>query len=245
MTPSNILTQSQGLLSILDEKYLLESASVVLIGSAARGATHLGSDIDVMIVLPSRVGPIHFPCEIDAHVFGRSEFLDCLQRADDLACWAIRYGTVLSDRSGWWASLLRSRTYEKAWPDWRRKVSQAARRLSNTIRLAETGDTDAAWEELALAAGHIARAVLLRGGTFPLSRAELIGQLKDTGHPQLAYVLGSLVLGNANQRSLSQFTSYVKKWVISLSGDGWQANLSLAVSRPGPRAEGRRARAPS
>jgi len=220
VTPSNILTQSQALLSILDEKHLLESASVVLIGSAARGSTHLASDIDVLIVLPNRMGPIRFPYEIDAHIFGRSEFLDRLQRSDDLACSAIRYGTVLSDKSGWWASLLRSRAYEKAWPDWRRKVSQAAQRLTNIARLAETGDTDAGWEECALAASHIARAVLLRPGAFPLSRTELVEQLKDAGHPQLAYVLSDLVLGNANERSLSQFTSYLKKWVISLSGDG-------------------------
>lgn len=238
MTPSNILMQSQALLSTLDEKHLLESASVVLIGSAARGSTHLASDIDVLIVLPNRMGPIHFPYEIDAHIFGRSGFLDRLHRADDLACWALRYGTVLSDKSGWWASLLRSRAYEKVWPDWRRKVSHAGQRLINAIRLAETGDTDAAWEECALAAGHIARAILLRAGTFPLSRAELTEQLKDAGHPQLAYILSNLVLGNANERSLSQFTSYVKKWVISLSGDSRQANLSLPFSRPSPRAVG-------
>ena len=230
--------QSQALLSTLDEKHLLESASVVLIGSAARGSTHLASDIDVLIVLPNRMGPIHFPYEIDAHIFGRSGFLDRLHRADDLACWALRYGTVLSDKSGWWASLLRSRAYEKVWPDWRRKVSHAGQRLINAIRLAETGDTDAAWEECALAAGHIARAILLRAGTFPLSRAELTEQLKDAGHPQLAYILSNLVLGNANERSLSQFTSYVKKWVISLSGDSRQANLSLPFSRPSPRAVG-------
>ena len=245
MTPSNILTQSQAVLSTLDEKHLLEPASVVLIGSAARGSTHYASDIDVLIVLPNRMGPIQFPYEIDAHIFGRSEFLDRLQRADDLACWAIRYGTVLSDKSGWWASLLRSGAYEKAWPDWRRKVSRAARRLINTARLAETGDKDAAWEECALAAGHIARAILLRAGTFPLSRAELIEQLRGAGHPQLAYVLSTLVAGSANERSLSRFTSYVKKWVISLSGDGRQTNLSPHVSRPSPRADGRRARAPS
>jgi predicted nucleotidyltransferase len=232
-------------LSTLDEKHLLESASVVLIGSAARGSTHLASDIDVLIVLPSRVGPIHLPYEIDAHIFGRSEFLDRLQRSDDLACWAIRYGKVLSDKSGWWANLLRSRAYEKAWPEWRRKVSHAARSLINTTRLAETGDTDAAWEECGHAAGHIARAILLRAGTFPLSRAELIEQLKGAGHPQLARVLRSLVLGNANERTLSQFTSYVKKWVISLSGDGRRADLSLRVFRPTPRAEGKRVNAPS
>ena len=235
MTASDIATQSQAVLSTLDEAHLLESASVVLIGSAARGSTHLTSDIDVLIVLPNKVRPIHFRHEIDARIFGWSEFLDRLQRADDLACWAIRYGTVLSDRSGWWASLLRSHTYDKAWPDWRRKVSHAARSLVNTIRLAETGDTDAAWEECALAAGHIARAILLRAGAFPLSRVELIEQLKGAGHPQLAYVLSSLVLGDANERSLSQFTSYVKRWVISLSGDGRQANPTLPVSRPGPR----------
>jgi hypothetical protein len=73
----------------------------------------------------------------------------------------------------------------------------------------------------------------------------LIEQLKGAGHPQLACVLSSLVLGNANERSLSQFTSYVKKWVISLSRDGRQANLSLRVFRPSPRAEGRRVSAPS
>jgi len=234
VTPSNILTQSETLLSTLDENHLLESATVVLIGSAARGSTHFASDIDVLIILPTRMGRIRLPYEIDAHIFGRSEFLDRLQRSDDLACWAIRYGKVLSDKSGWWSTLLRSRAYEKAWPDWRRKVSQAGQRLINTIRLAETGDTDAAWEECALAASQIARAVLLRAGTFPLSRAELIEQLKDAGHPQLAYVLGNLVLGNANERSLYQFTSYVKKWVISLSGDGRLPDRTQPASPPSP-----------
>jgi hypothetical protein len=81
----------------------------------------------------------------------------------------------------------------------------------------------------------VTRAILLRTGTFPLSRIEMIEQLKRAGHPQLANVLGSLVLGNANERSLSQFTSYVKKWVTALSGDGREARVSLSVSRPRPR----------
>lgn len=235
MTPSNIMTQSQALLSTLGEKHLLESASVVLIGSAARGSTHAGSDLDVVVVLPQRVGPIQLPYEIDAHVFGRSEFLDRLHRSDDLACWAVRYGKVLSDKPGWWADLLRSGECDKAWPDWKRKLSQAARRLVNSTRLAETGDTEAAWEECALAAGQVARAILLRTGTFPLSRIEMIEQLKRAGHAQLAIVLDSLVLGTANERSLSRFTSYVKKWVTALSGEGREARLFLSVSRPRPR----------
>ncbi len=220
MSLPSIESQVETVLSILVEKGLLESASVVLIGSAARGSTHAASDIDVLVVLPTKVGSLPLPYEIDAHIFTRTEFLERLQRTDDLACWAIRCGKVLSDRSGWWSTVAGSTTYNTAWPDWRQKISHATRRLINSMRLAETRDTDAAWEECALAASHVARAILLRDGIFPLSRLELIEQLTDAGFPHLGSAINKLVLGSPNQRELSQFTSYVKKWVSSLSKDG-------------------------
>ena len=62
------------------------------------------------------------------------------------------------------------------------------------FELLEVGDVDAASEELLFAASHVARAVLLKQGVFPLSRPELPSQLKDVD-PSLAGLLAELIEG--------------------------------------------------
>lgn len=231
MTSPSVANQVETLLSLLAQQGLLESACVVLIGSAARGTTHPGSDIDILLVLEREIGSLPLPYEIDAHVFTRAKFLERLQRGDDLACWAIRCGRILSDKSSWWSSIAHSGTYTKAWPNWRQKITHATRRLRNSISLGGSGDIDAAWEECTLAASHIARAVLLRNDIFPLSRLELVAQLSEARFQNLARIMNKLLLGNPNPRHLAQFTSYVKKWLCCLSRDGVEQRGPLRARR--------------
>ena len=70
-----------------------------------------------------------------------------------------------------------------------------------SIDLLDVGDVDAASEEMMFAASHVARAVLLQHGRFPLSRMELPSQLEDL-EPDLAWVLGQLIGGDLNSDGL-------------------------------------------
>lgn len=53
------------------------------------------------------------------------------------------------------------------------------------------GDLDAADEEARFALSHLARAILLAAGVFPLSRPELAAQLEEIGETDLARLLST------------------------------------------------------
>ena len=113
---------------------------------------------------------------------------------DDYPGWALRFGTPLRDPGGWWAEHAAAEIENPHWPDWRPKVEHARKRIRMAFELLEVGDVDAASEELLFAASHVARAILLKQGVFPLSRPELPSQLKDVD-PSLAGLLAELIEG--------------------------------------------------
>lgn len=158
--------------------------AVVLVGSWARGTqVHPISDIDVLVIgecdMPSPVGRIQ--------VIRRSadEFRRLVMRGDDFAQWSLRFGRPLRGRQLWTA--LRDELLGVApWPSGRSKLELAKRRLKAAEDLLAMGDLDAAGEETRYGLSHLARAVLLEAGVFPLSRPELPGQLEEIDEHELA-----------------------------------------------------------
>ena len=196
---------------------LSDSSTVVLIGSAARGTTHVGSDIDILVLREDdlriqldRPGHIHLQQET------RAKFLTRLENGDDYPGWALRFGIPIQDPDGWWVEQVRAEQQSPHWPDWRPKAGHARKRMSLSQELLEVGDTDAASEEMMFAASHVARAVLLKSGIFPLSRMELSSQLRGIS-PELAAFLGHLIDGELDSEELRCGESLLTRWIEHLS----------------------------
>ena len=85
----------------------------------------------------------------------------------------------MRDPDEWWARHAAAEAANPHWPDWQAKVSPAGKRIRMATRLLDVGDVEAASEELLFGTSHVARAVLLKHGTFPLSRPEIPSQLKE------------------------------------------------------------------
>ena len=189
-------------LDALADEGLADSATVVLVGSGARGVRNPRSDIDVLVLHgDDRRIRLKRPGDVHLQQDSRSRFLKRLKDGDDYPGWALRFGTPLRDPGGWWAAHAAAEIENPHWPNWRPKVEHARKRIRMAFELLEVGDVDAASEELLFAASHVARAVLLKQGVFPLSRPELPSQLKDVD-PSLAGLLAELIEGEMDAAGL-------------------------------------------
>jgi len=188
--------------------------SIVLIGSAARNAATADSDLDLLALTHDGLETVQTPGPLHVQAMTESKFRERLSSGDDFAAWCVRYGIPIV-RSDTWDRVLESPEASQ-WPDWRLKIEHAARRLLLASGLRESGDSDAAAEELIYAVSHVARAILLKNEIFPLSRPEMITQLKDAGYPRLADALVKLSFGTRTDQSMKQTILYVKKLLIHL-----------------------------
>ena len=196
---------------------LEDNATVILVGSFARGVTNQRSDIDILVLnSDGRRIRLKRPGDLHLQQDSRTRFLKRLEAGDDYPAWALRFGMPIRDPDGWWAQQAASETIAPHWPDWRPKVEHARKRTRMTSELLEVEDTDAASEELLFAASHIARATLLRNGVFPFSRPELPSQLKavDSG---LARLLERLMDDAVDSVSLRASEALVKQRMEQLS----------------------------
>ena len=202
----------------------LDSASIILVGSAARGVNTPESDIDILVLSPRSLPLLGTPANVQMFTMTRDQFMQKLRSADDFAQWALRYGKTISDRSGWWQNLIHTPNVE-IWPSWQRKVEQSESRLSFALRLLDSKDYDHAQEEYLLAARHLARGLLLKLGVFPLSQPELPQQLREAGLAEIAEMLDVLVK-SPNDADLRRAHELLT---------GWIRELSLQVGHPGTR----------
>ena len=195
-----------------------DNATVVLVGSFARGATNERSDVDILVVYKDgRRIRLNRPGDLHLQQDTRSRFLKRLEDGDDYPAWALRFGIPIRDPDGWWAEQADSEAVAPHWPDWGSKVEHAKKRTRMTTELLDVDDTEAASEELLFAASHIARATLLKDGIFPLSRPELPSQLKtvDSG---LAKLLERLMDGDVDTTSIRVGEALVRRRMEWLSG---------------------------
>ena len=194
-------------LGALKRAGLANTATVVLVGSGARGVRNPRSDIDILVLHDDghRIR-LKRPGDIHLQQVSRSKFLRRLEKGDDYPCWALRLGVPLHDPDGWWAEQVATELHSPHWPDWRAKVEHARKRMRMASELLDTGDVDAASEEFLFAASHLARATLLRHGVFPLSRPELPSQI-DAADPGLARLLQRLIGGEIDPADLRSVES--------------------------------------
>jgi predicted nucleotidyltransferase len=157
--------------------------AVILIGSAARGCRTAESDIDILFLSTENVPTIPVISGYHLKFSLEAEFLRRLNGGEDFEAWCVRYGLTLLDRGVWGRIKASSKNI---WPRWETKVVHGVRRLFLASQFSRMGDGLAAREELVFALGHVARGLLLRAGTFPLSRPELAAQVREIGYPRLA-----------------------------------------------------------
>ncbi len=191
-------------------------ATIILIGSAARGKETWRSDVDLLVITPALAGKMRSPRRFHLLYQTRERFVSRLNSGDDFAVWAFRYGRPLSDDSRWWQDML-AQPPNVPWPDWEQKLGQADKRLIAARKALEDGDTEAAEEEYLMAASHLARASLLRAGVFPLSRPELPDQLRVIGRVDESQMLAELILGEAPDSRLKEIGSELARWHLELA----------------------------
>jgi hypothetical protein len=204
------------------QQLLGNDVSVILIGSAARNARTQDSDIDLLLIGRERPHVTKSFAGFHIQTSSTPEFRENLKRGEDFESWCVRLGIPLSDGAGHWATAVASEE-AKQWPRWELKVTHGARRLFLAHSLFEMGDNPAASEELVYTLGHIGRGLLLKSGTFPLSRPELAEQLRQLGYPHLASIHETLRTTNASHNVLSQAIGYSKRLLCHLDRNAYGA----------------------
>ncbi|OLC83238.1 MAG: hypothetical protein AUJ01_01890 [Acidobacteria bacterium 13_1_40CM_3_65_5] len=183
------------------------------------------SDLDLLVItddigkLPQAVGPIH------VQALTPSTFVERLRDGDDFAAWCIRYGVPLVNSSVW--KRIASSEQAQVWPDWRKKTPHALRRLLLADSLVASDDLDAAIEEMLFAISHVGRAVLLKSGTFPLSRPEMIRQLREADYRALSNLLSAFLNDAPDVKTVDKARRYLKRLLVSLDKSGYQREIQV------------------
>jgi len=110
--------------------------------------------------------------DVDLYCDDAETFMAKLRSGDDLVHWSVWYGCVLFD-DGVVQSAATHIAHHGWWPDANRKVRQAQRALSFTEGIVDSGDREAALEQVRGILSLTARWLLLAHDVFPLSRDEL------------------------------------------------------------------------
>lgn len=188
--------------------------AVILIGSVARSTHTSQSDLDLLVVGDKPPVVERHPDRLHVQALTTRQFADRLRAGDDFAAWCVRYGVPIVNSPSWLNIVGSSEA--TIWPDWHNKIRHAARRLALASTLLQTSDVTASAEEMLYSASHTARAILLKEGIFPLSRPEIINQLRDTGHERLGKVLEELSYQVPTRQALNRDLLYIKKLLVFL-----------------------------
>jgi predicted nucleotidyltransferase/uncharacterized protein (UPF0332 family) len=193
--------------------------AVILIGSVARNVATSKSDLDLLVIGETEA-VIARNDRLHVQFLRMSEFLERLRGGDDFAAWCVRYGIPIV-RTDVWDRITQSEE-AKTWPNWRKKIEHATRRLLLANDLLAVRDEEAAAEELTYAVSHVGRAILLSKGLFPLSRPEMITQLADVGYSRLSEILEELSFRSTSRYGMRQAIRYLKKLLICLDREGFE-----------------------
>lgn len=177
--------------------------AVALTGSTARGRRTAASDLDLHVVGP-RPSLDGLRIDVDVYATTAEVLLARLRAGDDYAQWTLRFGCILYD-----TGVLRAAAVELAmsatWPSPERKLDQVHRMLRVARSVLASGDREAATEQVRSVLTGLARWRLLAVGAFPMSRAELPGQLRDHDEDQLAAALDCCIHSEPTLRQLQVF----------------------------------------
>ncbi len=167
--------------------------ALLLSGSTARGTRTEISDLDYHLV-GEPVATSDMPAELDLHVVSARKLGERLREGDDFTQWSLRFGLVIFD-DGVIRDAVREIVEHRLWPDPARKRQQAEKSLRIALAMVESGDHDAAIEQVRTALTLTARWHLLEHRLFPLSRGELPSQLQELGTADLATSLAGTIHG--------------------------------------------------
>jgi predicted nucleotidyltransferase len=165
--------------------------AVVLTGSTARGARTAISDVDYWIV-GDRIDALDLSLELDVRATTPELVMDRVIRGDSFTHWALREGCVLYDR-GLAREAFTQIIEDYLWPDALHLNRQGHKLLAFAQAVIESGDEEAAREQVRAAVSLLTRAWLLDRGVFALARAELPRQLEDEGEPEAAAILATSI----------------------------------------------------
>jgi hypothetical protein len=180
-----------------------EAQALILTGSTARGARTPISDLDYHLI-GAPIETNDLPGELDVHVLGPADLRTRVREGDDFVHWSLRLGRVVFDQ-GIVRETMRLIREQKLWPDAARKLAQARKSVSLAVAMVASEDEDAALEQACTALTLTARWRLLEQRVFPLSRAELPAQLRESGHLRLAAGLDATIRRAASLQDLSGY----------------------------------------
>ena len=177
----------------------LSITAVIAIGSAVR-PNAAAADLDLLVICREpRKYKNPRPMEVDLRVYRTDDVDRLIAEGHDVLGWAIRFGRVLFQRSGFWDILLIRWKRDLPMPSPeipRVRARDTRRRFLNVL---EIGDLDAAHEQAISYLTHLAWAELLERDIFPASRRELPSQLRTVDSQRLADSLETLLDGDSDR----------------------------------------------
>jgi hypothetical protein len=185
--------------------------ALLLTGSTARGSRTSISDLDYHVIGVT-IAHDDLPADLDIHVVSSGLVRTRLKEGDDFTQWSLRFGRVIFD-SGIVNDSLRLIEQRGLWPDVSRKADQSIKSLKVAMAMVQSGDQDAAVEQVRTALTLAARWQLLAVHRFPLSRAELPTQLNEVGLSDLAVGLAATITGYPQLEELGEFLGVVQRLV--------------------------------
>jgi hypothetical protein len=174
--------------------------ALILSGSTARGCRTAISDLDYHLI-GRPIDKIGLSRELDLHVLTPEQLKAQVEAGDDFVHWSLRFGLVVFDH-GSVRKAVEHVAERQLWPDAERKRIAAAKSIDLARRFVATGDGDAAVVQVRTALSLAARAYLLRRRIFPLSRAELPGQLGEVGRAEAGAALTRCIHESPSLREL-------------------------------------------
>ena len=177
----------------------LSITAVTAIGSAVR-PNAAAADLDLLVICRE---PLNLkgsrPMEVDLRVYRVDDVDRLISEGHDVLGWAVKFGQVLFQRSGYWDMTLSRWKNDLPLPSPeipRVRARDTRRRFLNVL---EIGDLDAAHEQAISYLTHLAWAELLERGIFPASRRELPSQLRTVDSQRLADSLETLLDGDSDR----------------------------------------------
>ena len=137
--------------------------------------------------------------EVDLRVYRADDVDRLISEGHDVLGWAIKFGQVLFQRSGFWDMTLSRWKNDLPLPSPETPRVRARDTRRRFLSVLEIGDVDAALEQAISYLTHLSWAELLDRGIFPASRRELPSQLRTIDSQRLADSLESLLDGDSDR----------------------------------------------
>lgn len=202
--------------SIVARAHDLYACGLILSGSTARGRRTEISDLDYHLIgAPIDVEDLSH--ELDLHVLSARKLEAQILSGDDFVQWSLRFGRIVFD-DGTIRAAIRLIAERRLWPDVERKCEHASKSLDLAERVIASGDEDAALLQVRTALSLAARAFLLSIRAFPLTRAELPGQLEGAGRTGPAKALAETIDGIPGLEELAVGVSHGRGLIEETAG---------------------------